>query len=98
MKSILKLIAPVLKTWIFRLFKWLAIILYRRYIQFLLEQKVKRAIRLSKLENRRYIVTMFWGRPVCIAKKDIKEAIKRRKFKKGVTVQKVEQSAYFITK
>jgi hypothetical protein len=63
-----------------------------------LERKVKKAIRLSKLENRRYIVTQFFGRPVCVAKCNLKEAIKRRKFKKGVTIQDIEKHAYFITK
>lgn len=80
--------------WIYRnTVKWL----YRRWIQYLLEQQVKKAVRLSKIENRRYIVTMFFGRPVCLSKQQLKEAIKRRKFRKGVTIQTIEQQAYFVT-
>ena len=63
-----------------------------------LERKVKRANRLSKLENRRYIVTNLYGSPMCIAKQDLKYAIQRRQFKKGVSIQDIENHAYYITK
>lgn len=59
--------------------------------------KVKEAVRRSKVENRRYIVTTFFGHPDCFTKQTLKEAIKRRKFKKGVTIQMIEKSAYFVT-
>ena len=71
--------------------------IYSNYLLFLLEMKVRRAVRLSKLENRKYIVTTFWGKPVCIPKQNLKEAVKRRKFKKGVSIADIEKSAYFIT-
>lgn len=74
------------------------VFLYAKYIEFLLQLKVKKAIRLSKLENRRYIVTTFFGKPKCYSKKMLKEAVKRRKFKKGVSIQDIEKHAYFITK
>ena len=85
--------------WLFfiKLLKWLFFYLYSQYFQWLLERKVKRAVRLSKLENRRYIVTMFFGRPKCYSKKMLKEAIKRRKFKKGITIADIEKNAYFVT-
>ncbi|MBS4041596.1 MAG: hypothetical protein KGZ81_13490 [Flavobacteriales bacterium] len=74
------------------------IFFYSKYIEYLLERKVRKAIRLSKLEDRRYIVTTFFGRPQYYTKQSLKNAIKRRKFKKGVTIQDIEKHAYFITK
>jgi hypothetical protein len=82
---------------IFKPFKWLFFYAYSEFYQWLLERKVKEAVRRSKLENRRYIVTMFFGRPKCYSKKNLKEAIKRRKFKKGVTISDIEKHAYFVT-
>jgi hypothetical protein len=72
--------------------------LYKTQHLWRLEQKVKQANRLSKLENRRYIVTNINGKPRCIAKKTMKEAVKRRRFRKGVTIQDIELHAYYITK
>jgi len=78
-------------------FKWLFFLIYSAYMKWLLELKVKEAIRRSKLENRRYIVTLFFGKPRCYQKKQLKEAVKRRKFKKGVTIADIEKHAYFVT-
>ncbi|KAF0199025.1 MAG: hypothetical protein FD170_3953 [Bacteroidetes bacterium] len=72
--------------------------MYKSFFTYLLERKVKKANRLAKEENRRYIVTMMWGRPRLYQKQALKEAIKRRKFKKGVTIQDIEKNAYYITK
>ncbi len=77
--------------------KWLFFYAYSSFMQWLLERKVKEAIRRSKLENRRYIVTLFFGRPRCYQKRLLKEAIKKRKFKKGVTIADIEKHAYFVT-
>jgi len=71
---------------------------YRLRHTWRLERKVKRANRLSKLENRRYIVTNLYGRPRCIAKQDLKDAVSRRQFKKGVSIQDIEKHAYYITR
>jgi len=92
----MKLFKYLLKI-IVKLFKWLFFSAYSKYMQWLLEQKVKEALRRSKLENRRYIVTMFFGRPKCYSKQTLKKAIKKRKFKKGVTIQNIEEHAYFVT-
>jgi len=78
-------------------FRWAFMLTYKTYFTWLLERKVKKAVRLSKLENRRYIVTMWWGRPRCIAKQNLKNAIKRRTFKKGTTIEMIEKHAYFVT-
>lgn len=86
---ILILIKPVQMAYVY---------LYASRHRWRLERKVKRANRLSKLENRRYIVTNLYGRPRCIAKQDLKEAVKRRQFKKGVSIQDIENHAYYITK
>jgi hypothetical protein len=72
--------------------------LYAARHRWRLERKVKRANRLSRLENRRYIVTNLYGRPMCIAKQDLKVALIRRQFKKGVSIQDIEKHAYYITK
>lgn len=72
--------------------------MYRSYYTWLLERKVRRANRLAKEENRKYIVTMMWGRPKLFTKQTLKEAVKRRQFKKGVTIQDIEKNAYYITK
>lgn len=88
-KQLLKIISQPIK--------WLFLLAYSKFWQWQLEIKVREAVRRSKLENRRYIVTMFFGRPKCYSKKMLKEAIKRRKFKKGVTIADIEKHAYFVT-
>jgi len=77
-----------------QLWKWIL----RKWLEQRLEMKVRQAIRRSKLEDRRYIVTTFWGKPEIYSKKSLKEAIKRRQFKKGVTIADIEKNAYFVTK
>ncbi len=79
-------------------FLWLFKVASTRIFKFRLEMKVREALRLAKLENRRYIVITFFDKPMCLPKADLKDALKRRKFKKGVTIQDIEKSAYFITK
>ncbi len=79
-------------------FKWLFKAIANRVYKFRLELKVKEALRLAKLENRRYIVTAFFGKPICVPKQNIKELLHQRKFRKGVTIAHIEKSAYFITK
>lgn len=79
-------------------FKYGILIIYKSYFTWLLERRVRKANRLAKEENRRYIVTMMHGRPAIYTKQTLKEAIKRRKFKKGVTIQDIEKQAYYITK
>ena len=83
---------------IYKILRVTVIYFYSKYIEYLLEQKVKKAVRLSKIEDRRYIVTTFFGRPQYYTKQSLKNAIKRRKFKKGVTIQDIEKHAYFVTK
>jgi len=79
-------------------FKWIFKTISNRLLKFLLEMKVREALRLSKLENRRYIVTVFFGKPVCVPKQNLKDMLNRRKFRKGVTIAHIEKNAYFITK
>lgn len=86
---------------IYTAFRWIYmkafLLLKRKWTEYWLEKMVKKALRLTKLEKRRYIVTTMLGRPRCFSKQDLKEALKRRKFKKGVTMEQIEQRAYFIT-
>ena len=79
------------------LFKALLKSVSKRVLKFRLERKVAEAVRRSKVENRRYIVTTLFGRPVCLPKQNLKQAIARRHFRKGITIEQIEQSAYFIT-
>jgi hypothetical protein len=70
---------------------------YKKYIIYLLEKKVKHAVKFAKLENRRYIVTTFFGKPQCYTKQQLKVELKKRTFKKGVTIEQLEKTAYFVT-
>jgi hypothetical protein len=97
LKNYLKFILFILLILI-RSFQWAYLHLYAARHRWRLERKVKRANRLSRLENRRYIVTNLYGRPMCIAKQDLKVALIRRQFKKGVSIQDIEKHAYYITK
>ena len=62
-----------------------------------LKKAVKRANALSKMFNVRYYVLYFGGKPIVIPKKTIKELIRRKRFKKGTTVEDIEKIALFIT-
>lgn len=71
----------------------------KRWSIFLLERKVKEANRKKNLYKRRYIVYVKNGRPVCEAKRDIKDALARRaiKMKGRFKYQDIESNAYYIT-
>lgn len=82
---------------LFTLIIWVLFYPQKWYYTWLLERLVIKANRLSKQENRKYIVTRMGGKPMLYTKTELKDAISRRKFKKGVTINEVEQHAYYIT-
>jgi|GEM_PF-3362174 len=81
-KAVQRIITPILK----------------KILEYRLEQKVKKAVRLSKSEDRKYIVFIYAGKPMLATKKRLKFLVKTRFFKKGITMQHIENTAYFITK
>ncbi len=65
---------------------------------FRLRRAVKKANRNAKLMNKRYMVIVFAGKPRVYQKSALKELVKRRKFfKKGVTMERVERMAVYVT-
>lgn len=58
---------------------------------------VKKAIKLSKLYGMKFYVIYLNGRLKVVPKKNIKELVARRRFRKGVTVQDIEKRALFVT-
>lgn len=63
--------------------------------------RVRRAIRLadelSKASRRKYIVLMVAGVPRVYSKQELKKMIAQRKFRKGTSIQDLEQRAILIT-
>jgi hypothetical protein len=89
-----------------KLFKIAVLALYSVWQRYRNEKLVKRANRLSKLENRKYMVTRLYGQPICVSKQYLKECIRRRqiiwhgipvRIKKGTTIESFEKVAYYIT-
>jgi hypothetical protein len=62
-----------------------------------LKAAIKRAKRNAALFNCRYMVIVFAGKPMVYSKKQLKEALKIRFFKKGTTIQQLEKIAVFTT-
>ena len=52
---------------------------------------------LSKASRRKYIVLLVAGVPKVYSKQDLKRMIAQRKFRKGTTIQDLEQRAILIT-
>lgn len=58
---------------------------------------VREAKKLAGLFGVRYYVIYLNGRIKVVPKQTIKELIKRKRFRKGVTVDDIEKMALFIT-
>jgi hypothetical protein len=75
--------------------------LFKKIRHLIFAVRYKRAVRqakaLAKTFNVRYYVLYFGGKPIVIPKKTIKELIRRKRFKKGTTVEDIEKIALFIT-
>lgn len=62
-----------------------------------LNAAIKRAKENAALFNCRYMVIIFQGKPMVYSKKQLKEILKIRFFKKGTTIQQLEKMAVFTT-
>lgn len=62
-----------------------------------LRRKIKEANKISQLTKYRCYVMLVNGRPEVYSKKDLKEAIARRRFKKGFNVAYIEKIALYKT-
>ena len=62
------------------------------------KRAVRKAKQLSELTGLRYWVIYLNGGLKVVPKKAIKELVKNRRFRKGVTVDDIEKRALFITK
>lgn len=58
---------------------------------------VRKAKRLAELFGMRYYVINLGGSLKVVPKQTIKELIKRKRFRKGVTVEDIERRALFVT-
>jgi hypothetical protein len=72
----------ILRKWLFRIRLKFAII---------------KANKLKKRTYHKYLVMMSMGKPRIYSKAVLKEFIKKGHFKKGVTIQKLEDKALYIT-
>ena len=62
------------------------------------KRAVKEAVRLSGLTGRRYLVINLNGKLWVLPKKSVRMLVATHRFKKGVTMQDIEQRALFVTK
>lgn len=60
-------------------------------------RSVRKAKRLAELFGMRYYVINLGGSLKVVPKQTIKELIKRKRFRKGVTVEDIERHALFVT-
>ena len=58
---------------------------------------VRKAKELSELFGMKYYVISINGSLKVVPKQTIKELIKRKRFRKGVTVEDIERHAFFVT-
>ena len=58
---------------------------------------VRKARELSELFGMKYYVISINGSLKVVPKQTIKELIKRKRFRKGVTVEDIERHALFVT-
>ena len=67
----------------------------------ILNYRIKRAVKLAKelseASRRKYVVLRVAGVPKVYSKQELKTLIRKRVFKKGVTVQDLEKRAILIT-
>lgn len=61
------------------------------------KRAVQRAIRFKKITGLKHLVIILNSKPITVSKCDLKNLVKRHRFKKGVTVQNIERKALFIT-
>ena len=62
------------------------------------KKQIKIAIKLQMTTGRKYLVLVMRGKPVAVSKQFLKDRLSQKYFKKGTTIQELEQKAVFITK
>lgn len=61
------------------------------------KRAVRKAKKLAELFGMKYYVLNLGGSLKVVPKQTIKELIKRKRFRKGVTVEDIERHALFVT-
>jgi hypothetical protein len=61
------------------------------------KKAVRKANELAQLTGTKYYVIYFNGRLKVCPKRNLKELIRRKKFKKGVRIQDIERRALYVT-
>lgn len=61
-----------------------------------LKSAIKRANEWHKLTDATYLVILKKRKPIVVAKQQLKQWIAQKRFKKGVTIQSIEQGALHI--
>ncbi len=69
----------------------------RYYAAWRYRRAVRKARRLAALFGMKYYVINFNGSLKVVPKRTLRELIKRRRFRKGVTVEDIERHALFVT-
>lgn len=69
--------------------KWIGILIFKIRLRL----AIKEAKDNARLFNRRFMVIELDGRPRVFSKRQLKEALARGYFKKGTTIQRLEQIA-----
>jgi hypothetical protein len=59
---------------------------------------MKKAREIHKLTGRTMMVILWKGRPIVMAKQELKLWINTRKLQKGVTIRQIESTALYISK
>ncbi len=67
------------------------------YAAWRFKRAVRKAKKLAALFGMKYYVINLGGSLKVVPKQTIKELIKRKRFRKGVTVEDIERHALFVT-
>lgn len=62
------------------------------------KRAVRKANNLAALFGMKYYVISFGGKLKVIPKQTLKELVKRKRFRKGVTVDDIEKLALYVTR
>lgn len=62
------------------------------------KRAVRRANKLAALFGMKYFVISFGGKLRVVPKQTIKELVRRKRFRKGVTVDDIEKHALYVTR
>lgn len=72
-------------------------IIKKYYTAWRFKRAVRKAKKLAGLFGMKYYVINLGGSLKVVPKQTIKELIKRKRFRKGVTVEDIERHALFVT-